>query len=81
MPVAVTPDIGDLDEIVEEHRVGVVVRGDDHAAIEQASRDLLELAADPELADRARAIARERFTLEAGAASYRALYDRLTARS
>jgi glycosyltransferase involved in cell wall biosynthesis len=80
MPVAVTPDIGDLDEIVEEHRLGVVVRADDDAALARASAALLELAADPELPDRSRAIARDRFTLEAGADAYRRLYERLVAR-
>jgi glycosyltransferase involved in cell wall biosynthesis len=79
MPVAVTPDIGDLDEIVEAHRVGVVIRGDDDAALESASQALLELAADPGLPERARAIARDRFTLEAGADAYRQLYERMVA--
>jgi glycosyltransferase involved in cell wall biosynthesis len=78
MPVAVTPDIGDLDEIVDQHRLGVVVRGDDEASLARASKELLELAADPDLPARARAVARERFTLDAGADAYRHLYEELT---
>ena len=74
MPVAVTPKIGDLDQIVEQHRVGVVIRHDHDPDLALASERLLELANDPELPDRARAIARERFTLEGGAEAYRQLY-------
>jgi glycosyltransferase involved in cell wall biosynthesis len=78
MPVAVTPGIGDLDEIVERHRLGVVLRGEDDAALARAAEDLLTLAKDPELPDRARQVARERFTLESGAEAYREIYSELT---
>jgi glycosyltransferase involved in cell wall biosynthesis len=81
MPVAVTPDIGDLDEVVTEHRLGVVVSSDDEGSLAAASAALRELADDPHLPERARAVARERFTLEAGADAYRRLYDRLAALS
>lgn len=81
MPVAVTPHIGDLDEIVEQHRVGVVIRRDDEGELAVATERLLALANDPDLPERARAVARDRFTLEGGAEAYRRLYRDLAAKA
>lgn len=75
MPVAVSAGVGDLEEIVESERVGVVVRDENGPALARAAAELRELAADAGARDRCRALARERFDLEAGAAAYSALYE------
>ncbi len=77
MPVLVNPGIGDLVAIVEQHRVGVVLRGEDAASAASAARELAELLLDEALSDRCRAVARELFDVEQGSRSYAAIYQRL----
>ncbi len=77
MPVAVTPGVGDLDALVAEHDVGVVLRGEDDAALREAASRLRALAADPETRERCRRLAAERFDLARGTARYADLYRRL----
>lgn len=77
MPVIVTPGIGDLVSIVERHRVGVVLGGEDDAALGAAAASVAQLLADPSLPERCRDAARELFDVEAGSRSYSELYDRL----
>lgn len=74
MPSIVTPGIGDLGELVERYRVGVVLRGEDSRAFEVAAREMRELLADPDLSDRCRRLASERFDVDRGSAQYAALY-------
>lgn len=77
MPVAVTASTGDLAAIVEQGRVGVVIRDEQPQTLRDAARELLDLAADPETAGRCRALARELFDVDAGARRYAELYDEL----
>jgi glycosyltransferase involved in cell wall biosynthesis len=77
MPVIVTPGIGDLVTIVEQKRVGVVLRGEDAAALRDAARNVMDLISDPDLTDRCRSVARELFDVEAGSRRYSEVYDRL----
>jgi glycosyltransferase involved in cell wall biosynthesis len=79
MPVIVNPGIGDLERIVEQHRVGVVLRGEDEAAFSAAAEELRALLSDPELAARCRAVARDMFDVDAGSRRYSELYDRVLA--
>jgi glycosyltransferase involved in cell wall biosynthesis len=79
MPVIVNPGIGDLEEIVERHRVGVVLRGEDDAAFAQATAQVRELLADPDLAQRCRTVARELFDVDAGSRRYLEAYHRILA--
>jgi glycosyltransferase involved in cell wall biosynthesis len=79
MPVIVNPGIGDLERIVEQHRVGVVLRGEESAAFGAVAEELRALLSDPELAQRCRAVARELFDVDAGSRRYRELYDRVLA--
>ena len=77
MPVLVTPGVGDLEELVEEHGVGVVLRGEDADSIASAAAVLKRLAADPQTRDRCRQLARARFDVEMGAERYAEIYRRL----
>lgn len=81
MPVITTPGVGDLEMIVETHRVGVVLRGEDPAAFAAAAEEIRALAADDQVRERCRRLARDRFDVDAGSAQYAALYDRLAAGS
>lgn len=77
MPVLVTARVGDLEALVEHHGVGVVLRGDDEGAIASAAARMHELLADPGLIERCRSLARERFDVVSGSASYAENYRRL----
>jgi glycosyltransferase involved in cell wall biosynthesis len=77
MPVVVTPGLGDAEAIVERHRVGTVLRGDDADAIAAAAREIQALIDDDDLPDRCRRIAQERFDVEWGVQKYATLYRRL----
>ena len=78
MPVLVTPGVGDLESIVEDHNVGVVLRGEDEASIRTAALRMLALAADPEAQSRCRRMAGELFDVNLGTARYAQLYRSLT---
>jgi glycosyltransferase involved in cell wall biosynthesis len=77
MPVIVTRGIGDLEAIVEARQVGVVLDGDEDAALLVAASATRALLADPELADRCRRAASDLFDVDAGARLYAELYDQL----
>jgi glycosyltransferase involved in cell wall biosynthesis len=80
MPVLVTRGIGDLDEIVDSHRVGVVLEGDDRDSVDQAVAGLRELLADEQLVGRCRDVSSQLFGVDHGARAYGALYRRLIER-
>jgi glycosyltransferase involved in cell wall biosynthesis len=76
LPCVANAGVGDVAGILERERVGVVVAGDDAAAMDAAARDLLALCADPGLPARCRAAAQAHFSVDAGVAAYDALYRR-----
>ncbi len=73
-PVIANPGVGDVAEIVREHRVGVLVDSADDTAMAAAANALLELLKDPDLPARCRAAAEACFSLARGAATYDRLY-------
>lgn len=78
LPVLSTSGVGDVDTVLEDDRVGVIVREFDPESYRNAlvSADALRL--EPATADRCRATARERFDLHGvGGVRYRRLYERL----
>lgn len=77
MPVLVTPGVGDLEAIVEDHRVGVVLRGEDEESIGRAGEAVRALAADPATQRRCRELAKARYDVEVGSARYGVIYERL----
>jgi glycosyltransferase involved in cell wall biosynthesis len=78
LPVICNGGIGDLDELIETDRVGVIIREFNQAAYLQALDDIESLRQEGGLADRCRASARNRFDLEkVGGEKYRRLYNRL----
>lgn len=80
LPVICNAGIGDVDEVIEGDRVGVVLRGFDDESLTGALREVEALRAEGGLAERARASAERRFDIErVGGAKYRRLYARLAA--
>jgi glycosyltransferase involved in cell wall biosynthesis len=80
LPVVSTAGIGDVDELLERNRVGVVVRELSPSAYEVAAREALELARDPGTRERCRAAARERLSLaHVGIPRYDELYRKVAA--
>lgn len=71
LPLVVTPGVGDTDAIIEEEKVGVIVRGGDLA---QAAQDLLALLADPGLSARCRKTAEKYFALPEAIDRYEAIW-------
>ena len=79
VPCLVRGGVGDAGRIVEGDGVGVVVTRDDGGTVGTAALRLAALAGDPAVRARCRATAERRFSVEAGAADYDALYRRLAA--
>ncbi len=79
LPVISTAGIGDLDEHIEEGRVGALLRSLDRQAHSDVLRAIEALRRDPELGERCRQVARTRYDLETvGGARYRRLYEMLS---
>lgn len=78
LPVICNTGVGDLDELMETDRVGVVISQFDSEAYERVLKELEALRQDESLALRCRASAKRRFSLnEVGGERYRRLYRRM----
>lgn len=78
LPVICNAGVGDLDELIENDRVGVVISQFDSEAYGRALKELEALSQEESFADRCRASARKRFSLkELGGERYRRLYRRI----
>lgn len=77
IPVVATDGIGDVTEILQNNRVGVVVRHDDESSWHDAVRKLETLLSDPALSSRCRQVAEAEFGLSHGAESYLRIYRQL----
>ena len=77
VPVVTNAGYGDLEHLIPAYRVGVVVRDFSDAALQRAANELLDLLKDPQLSQRCRSLAEERFSVEAGAKEYLSLYREL----
>lgn len=74
LPVVANPGVGDVAEIIQKYRVGVLVTEGTSDEMKSAFAELMELLKDPELVGRCRRAAEEVFSLEAGTQAYRELY-------
>jgi glycosyltransferase involved in cell wall biosynthesis len=78
LPVVCNAGIGDVDEVIEEDRTGVIVHELKRDGYLRALEELSRLQADPELSTRCRISAGNRFDLRlVGGMKYRRLYQRL----
>lgn len=77
VPCLVNHGIGDVVEIVEQDRVGVALTGLGPEQVRAGAQALVRLAREPGTSERCVAVARRRFSLDAGVERYRAIYDQL----
>jgi glycosyltransferase involved in cell wall biosynthesis len=69
--------VGDMAEILEGRNVGVAVKGFSTSELADGVQRLAALVRDPATQARCRQAALDLFSVEAGAAAYAAIYDRL----
>jgi glycosyltransferase involved in cell wall biosynthesis len=77
LPVVTNRGIGDLDEVIEAKRVGVLIEGHSPDAYSRAVYRLACLLKDPETQQRCRHLAESHYSVEVGASRYQELYERL----
>jgi glycosyltransferase involved in cell wall biosynthesis len=81
LPVVATDGVGDVSEILQSNRVGVVIRQDDESSWQAAVERLVKLLQDPELGERCRNVAEQNFGLVDGANDYLRIYGEMTGNS
>ncbi len=74
-PLVVSPKIGDLSQLIEENKVGVVIR--DRSEVKAKLDELLQLIADHELPQRCRSVAEKYYDLDNGVQSYNRIYGEM----
>jgi glycosyltransferase involved in cell wall biosynthesis len=79
LPVVITPNVSDTDEIVRREGVGVVVREHSEAGYSEAIRTLAKLLEDPELGARCRWAAEAHYALGPACERQMALYRQVLA--
>jgi hypothetical protein len=77
VPCLVNQGVGDVVEIVEADRTGIVLRDLDEQSIRTAAAQLIALSGEEGIAARCVASAHRRFSLIDGVTEYRAIYARL----
>jgi len=77
LPIIVNEGIGDVADLVDKHRVGVVVREFTNQAYLEAINKMDNLRKDPKLAQRCRRVAEEKLSLSMGVDRYQAIYRRM----
>lgn len=73
-PVVASPGVGDIEQVIRQHRVGVLATGSSAVEMDACVAELLTLLQDTQLAIRCRSTAEQLFSLESGTAAYRQLY-------
>jgi glycosyltransferase involved in cell wall biosynthesis len=82
LPVVCNSGIGDLDQLIEDNRAGVLLREFTTEAYSKALAEVDAMSGEPNLAERLRGVARREFDLIAvGRTRYRRLYERLAKRN
>jgi len=76
-PVVANSGVGDVEQVISRHRVGVLARGSSAVEMDACVVEFLSLLKDSQLAHRCRRTAEEFFSLEAGTATYNKLYSKL----
>jgi len=76
-PIVANPGVGDVENIIRQHRVGVLALGSSPAEMDLCVDHLLTLLQDPGLTSRCRRTAEQIFSLESGTTAYRQLYAQI----
>tara|TARA_R110002072_G_scaffold213_4_gene1475 strand:- start:5814 stop:7046 length:1233 start_codon:yes stop_codon:yes gene_type:complete len=78
-PVLTNGKVGDVEDDVKQTRTGVVINDMEQETLHQALLALLNIAAEPGVAQRCRKAAQDRFSLRIGIQRYSAIYTSLVA--
>lgn len=81
VPCLANAGVGNVKEILESDRVGVVMREFNPQSMEKAVNQLLDLEGDPEVRDRCISVAQRYFSLENGVSAYDSIYRELMGKS
>ena len=76
-PVVANPGVGDVEQVIRQHSVGVLATGESSAEMDACVAELLMLLKDPDLSSRCRRTAEALFSLESGTAAYRQIYAQI----
>jgi glycosyltransferase involved in cell wall biosynthesis len=74
-PIIVSKGIGDLDQMLESSRTGVVI--DPNQSVETVTDRIISLLEDPDTPDRCRELAIKHFSMEKSVDKYLSIYDRM----
>lgn len=77
IPCVSNDGVGDMTQIIEQEKVGVILRSFDEPAMRKAAEEILELLQDEYSSQRCRAAAIKYFSLEEGVKAYRNIYQQL----
>jgi glycosyltransferase involved in cell wall biosynthesis len=77
LPIVCNRGIGDLDEIVEHERIGILVNAFSEFGYREAGQRLRDLLGDPQLTERCRGVAEVSYSLNRGVNTYCDLYRAL----
>lgn len=81
IPCLANTGVGDVKEILEDNRVGVVIQNFELKSMEKAVGQLLELVDDPDVQGRCVSVARQQFSLKTGVQTYDRIYRELLEKS
>jgi len=76
-PIVANSGVGDVAELIRDHRIGVLAHDSSPRQMDECVSALFDLLTDPNLAGRCRRTALQKFSLDSGSASYRHIYDQI----
>lgn len=77
VPCLCNAGVGDMESILEGHRIGVALKGFSDGELRDGVRRLVALARGPDIQQRSRRVARDLFSLGHGVEAYNAIYEGL----
>lgn len=79
LPIIVNKGMGDAEELIRQHKVGVVLEGFNNDAYQKAAHELLEIMKEGDgLKERCRRVAQDYLSLDIGVAKYDNIYRKLS---
>jgi len=74
LPVMVSEGVGDTEQIIQQYKVGVIIRDKNY---KKAINNMMELLKDPEIHDRCRNTAKKEFNIRDAIDTFRSVYFKL----
>ena len=75
-PIVVNKGLGDMDQFIEESRIGVILDGNP-SNLKRSAGELIELLNDKDTPSRCRAVAEKYFSMDVGARKYLGIYEEM----